>query len=121
MKRIMMSVAVSALAVGLGFANEVPLDVHAAALVSNDVPAGVTKTLGEDVRLTERTTILKTGEGTLVAPASVAGLIPLAVQAKAGTVVFTNDLAAAHAAGGPVAKSRPTPSTPVRRRRGSAS
>ena len=73
---------------------DVALDVHAVAVVSNNVPEGATQTLAEDIRLTGRTTILKTGGGTLVAPASAAGFLPLQLQASEGTIRYQNDLPA---------------------------
>ncbi len=72
----------------------VPLDVHPVAIVSNDVPAGTSQALSQDVLLPERTVVAKTGEGTLEVSMSPSGPAALRVQAREGAVRLRDDLAA---------------------------
>jgi len=74
---------------------EVPLDVHAVSVVTNDVPPGTTRALPDNALLTERTTVLKTGGGAAIAAASATGPVPLRLQVKEGRVVYTDDMATA--------------------------
>ena len=76
------------------FSATVPLDAHPVAIVSNDVPAGATQTLSQDTLLPERTTVAKTGEGTLEVSLNPAAPAAFRVQAREGTVRLKDDLAA---------------------------
>ena len=92
--------AICAGVVAVGFAAG-PVDppelrnVYEPVQISNHVARGASATLAEDVRLTERTTVVKTGEGALTVPASAVGIAPLDVQVREGTAIYANDLAEA--------------------------
>ncbi len=76
---------------------DVPLNVHPVSLVSNDVPSGATQSLSPNLCIPERTSIVKTGGGTLAVPASAPGVTPFRIQAKEGVVSVRGDLATSDA------------------------
>ena len=72
---------------------DVPLNEHPVPLVSNDVPVGATQSLSPNLCIPERTSIVKTGGGTLAVPASAPGIAPLRILAREGFVSVQSDLA----------------------------
>lgn len=72
---------------------DVPLNEHPVPLVSNDVPVGATQSLSPNLCIPERTSIVKTGGGTLAVPASAPGIAPLRILAREGVVSVQSDLA----------------------------
>lgn len=96
MKRLIVSLSVLMSFFGVLAAETA--DVYAVPVVSNFVAAGTSSAYAEDVRFTAGTTVLKTGGGTLVVPASETGFAPPAFHVREGAVEYRNDLAAARVA-----------------------